>query len=55
MCLSWTLLIGQGPTGYGPEGSVPLEAYQELGNVALRQWMLAGLGLAGAPLALASV
>jgi hypothetical protein len=45
----------QGKLGLPGGVEVPPEAYQELGNVALRQWMLAGLGLAGALLALASV
>ncbi len=34
---------------------VPDSAYQELHHIALRQWTLAGLGLAGALLALATV
>jgi hypothetical protein len=34
---------------------VPAEAYEQLGHVALRQWTLAGIGLLGAALALATV
>jgi hypothetical protein len=45
----------QGRIGIPGGPHVPDSAYQELHHVALRQWTLAGVGLAGALLALATV